>query len=83
MSDTAKEIEAVAYLLEHNYGFDEYDMLGAYQSFSYNIIDGVEHPYLVHFGESISHTASFEERAFPTAIGAAEFYVTKKHELSL
>ena len=71
------EIDAIAFLLERGIGFDQFDLLGAYKSDCHHFIDGVEHPYLVQFGDNIATQGSFEEASFKTAREAAEFFMQK------
>jgi hypothetical protein len=73
------EIDAVAFLLERGFGFDQYNMVGAYQSSATNLVDGVHHGFLVQFGSDIG-AGSFEERSFQTSREAAQFFIEKKKE---
>ena len=73
------EIDAISFLLDLDYGFDQYDLLRAYKSSVLNVVDDVEKPYLVNWGQE----PNIEEKSFQTAREASEFFVQKRKEMNL
>jgi hypothetical protein len=69
------EVDAMAFLLEQDFGFDQYVMLTAYQS--------TANSFLVRYGIDTSKDEGTSERSFKTAKEAAEFYIEKRRQLKI
>jgi hypothetical protein len=77
------ELDAFAFLLERDFGFDQFNLLSAYQSAVVNEIDAESHNFLVRFGTDVDDNKRCQEVAFKTAREAADFFLSKKAELQI
>lgn len=74
------EVDAIAFLLEKDIGFDQYGIYGAYKTDSWNKI-GLNNEHLGFLVQHYEDGLCDKEWAFATAIEAAKFYVEKLKEL--